>query len=132
MPVKIAFGDCDPAGIVYYPNFFRWFDAAVHEMFASVGLAADKISRETGLVVWPSIDVKATFHRPARYNESVEVISQVAEWRTKTFLVSHRIVRGDTLICEGSELRFVGERLAGGDYRMRSVPVPDWMRTPLL
>lgn len=131
LPVRIAFGDCDPAGIVYYPNFFRWFDTAVHEMFASVGLPADKVSRETGLVVWPSIDVKATFHSPARFGESVEVISQVAEWRTKTFLLSHRIVRGDTLICEGSELRFVGERLGGADYRMRAVPVPDWMRTPL-
>jgi 4-hydroxybenzoyl-CoA thioesterase len=131
MPVRIAFGDCDPAGIVYYPNFFRWFDAAMHEMFASVGLPADKVSRETGLVVWPSIEVNATFHSPARYGETVEVRSSVAEWRSKTFLLAHRIVRGDTLICEGSELRFVGERIAAEGYRMRAVPIPDWMRAAL-
>lgn len=130
-PVKIAFGDCDPAGIVYYPNFFRWFDAAVHEMFASVGLPADKVSRDTGLVVWPSIDVKATFHSPARYGEAVAVHSHVAEWRSRTFLLAHRIVRADTLICEGSELRFVGERIPGEDYRMRAAPIPDWMRDAL-
>ena len=132
MPVRIAFGDCDPAGIVYYPNFFRWFDAAMHEMFASVGLPADKVSRETGLVVWPSIEVNATFHSPARYGETVEVRSVVAEWRSRTFLLKHRIMRGETLICEGTELRFVGERLPGEDYRMRAAPIPDWMREALL
>ena len=25
--VRIEFGDCDPAGIVFYPNFQRWIDA---------------------------------------------------------------------------------------------------------
>ena len=132
MPVRIAFGDSDPAGIVYFPNFFRWFDAGMHEMFASVGLSAEKVTRETGLVVWPSIDAKATFHAPARYGESVEVHTCVAEWRSRTFLMSHRIVRGDTLICDGTVLRFVGERQPGTDtVKLRTVPVPEWMRKAL-
>ncbi|MBM3406461.1 MAG: acyl-CoA thioesterase [Betaproteobacteria bacterium] len=129
MPIRIAFGDCDPAGIVYFPNFFRWFDAGMHEMFAAVGLSAEKVSRETGLVVWPSIDAKATFHAPARTGDLVEVRSSVAEWRSRTFVMSHRIVRGDTLICDGTVLRFVGERQPShDDVKMRTVPVPDWMR----
>ena len=28
--VDIAWGHCDPAGIIYYPNYVRWFDAAYH------------------------------------------------------------------------------------------------------
>ena len=24
----VEFGDCDPAQIVFYPNYFRWMDAA--------------------------------------------------------------------------------------------------------
>jgi acyl-CoA thioesterase FadM len=24
--ILVAWGDCDPAGIVYYPNYFHWFD----------------------------------------------------------------------------------------------------------
>ena len=101
----------------------------MHEMFAAVGLPAEKVGRETGLVVWPSIDVKATFHAPARYGESVEVRSFVSEWRSRTFLMSHRIVRGETLICEGSEVRFVGERMPGDEnVKLRAVPIPDWMR----
>ena len=26
--VTVQFGDCDPAGIVFYPNFQRWMDEA--------------------------------------------------------------------------------------------------------
>ena len=34
--VEIEFGDCDPAGIVFYPNHFRMFDAATAPTFGEV------------------------------------------------------------------------------------------------
>ena len=37
-PVTIHFGDCDPAGIVFYPNFLRWMDAASAHFFAECGV----------------------------------------------------------------------------------------------
>ena len=36
--VRIDWGDCDPARIVFYPNYFRWFDQATSRLFESVGL----------------------------------------------------------------------------------------------
>ena len=33
--VEIQFGDCDPAGIVYYPNYFRFFDNATAAMLSA-------------------------------------------------------------------------------------------------
>ena len=37
--VEIEFGDCDPAGIVYYPNYFRMFDASTAHLFeAALGM----------------------------------------------------------------------------------------------
>jgi hypothetical protein len=45
--------------------------------------------------------------------------------------MAHRIVRGETLICDGTVLRFVGERQPGDEnVKLRAVPVPDWMRKP--
>ncbi|MEY2660956.1 MAG: hypothetical protein RLZZ123_2128, partial [Pseudomonadota bacterium] len=26
--VDVLFGDCDPAGIVFFPNFSKWMDAS--------------------------------------------------------------------------------------------------------
>jgi 4-hydroxybenzoyl-CoA thioesterase len=35
---RVEFGDCDPAGIVWFPNFFRWIDAASRHFFAECGV----------------------------------------------------------------------------------------------
>ena len=37
--VQIQWGDCDPAGIVFYPNFLRWMDAASLRYFSADGVA---------------------------------------------------------------------------------------------
>jgi len=28
---RVSFGDCDPAGIAYYPNMFKWIDTTFHD-----------------------------------------------------------------------------------------------------
>jgi 4-hydroxybenzoyl-CoA thioesterase len=34
----VDWGDCDPAGIVFYPRYFAWFDRAAHRFFEAKGL----------------------------------------------------------------------------------------------
>ena len=34
---RIAWGECDSAGIVFYPNFYRWFDQGSHELVRKAG-----------------------------------------------------------------------------------------------
>ena len=36
--VTVEWGDCDPAGIVYYPAYFKWFDQATYRLFLAAGL----------------------------------------------------------------------------------------------
>jgi acyl-CoA thioesterase FadM len=33
---EVQFGDCDPAGIVFYPNYLAWFDAAFGRMLRAL------------------------------------------------------------------------------------------------
>ena len=37
--VTVEWGDCDPAGIVYYPSYFRWCDQASHRLLLAAGVA---------------------------------------------------------------------------------------------
>jgi len=128
LPVLVGFGDCDPAGIVYYPNFFRWFDAATHAMFFAVGQSHDRAQREHGWIVWPLIDASASFRAPARSNETIEIHSTIEHWSAKTFRISHRAMRGDTLLVDGWEVRFIGEPHPDDPRRLRMVPIPDSVR----
>jgi 4-hydroxybenzoyl-CoA thioesterase len=128
-PVLVGFGDCDPAGIVYYPNFFRWFDAAMHAMFFARGHSFESMKREHGLIAWPLVDAGGAFRAPARLNEQIEIHSTIESWSRKTFRIAHRALRGSTLLVEGWEVRFLGEPHPDDPQRLRAVPIPDWMRT---
>ncbi|MBT7955483.1 MAG: acyl-CoA thioesterase, partial [Rhodospirillaceae bacterium] len=39
----VMFSDCDNAQIVFYPNFFQWFDRATQNMFIQVGLPWNEV-----------------------------------------------------------------------------------------
>ncbi len=36
--VEVMFGDCDPAGIVFFPNFSKWMDASSLNFFVKCGV----------------------------------------------------------------------------------------------
>jgi len=127
-PVLVGFGDCDPAGIVFYPNFFRWFDASTHALLLAGGQSHDGMQREHGWILAPLIDAGATFRAPARYDERIEIHSAIERWSAKTFRIAHRALRGDTLLAEGWEVRFIGAPHPDDSKRLRALPIPGWFR----
>ncbi|HEU4457813.1 MAG TPA: thioesterase family protein [Methylibium sp.] len=126
-PVHVSFGDCDPAGIVFFPNFSRWMDAATHHFFRACGLppwhALEEIPHCVG---GPLLEIHTRFLKPATDGDRLEVHTSVAEWRRKVFVVDHRIRRGEDLLCEGRETRALCVKPPG--EAMKSVVIPDWLR----
>ena len=125
--VDVQFGDCDPAGIVFFPNFSRWMDAASHHYFMQCGLppwrAMEQLPDRAGT---PLLEIHTRFHTAATYGERLEIHTTVEEWRGKVFIQHHRVLRGDELICEGRETRALCLRDPGG--RLKAIPVPDFIR----
>jgi 4-hydroxybenzoyl-CoA thioesterase len=97
-------------------------------MFFAVGQSHDGAQREHGWIVWPLVDAGASFRSPARYNEAIEIHSTIEQWSAKTFRISHRAMRGDTLLVDGWEVRFIGEPHPDDPRRLRAVPIPDSVR----
>lgn len=127
--VNVQFGDCDPAGIVFFPNFSRWMDAASLAFFMDCGVPPWRtLERTRGIVGTPLLEIHTRFYVPATYGESIVVHTYVEEWRPKVFIQHHRVLRGDTLICEGRETRAFVVRDAVEPDRLRAIPVPDDIR----
>ena len=59
--VTIEWGDCDPADIVYFPNYFRWFDASTAYHFAAAGLPKPELIRRYDVVGFPMLTTKSTW-----------------------------------------------------------------------
>ena len=111
--ITVSFGDCDPAGIVFYPNIFRWMDAAFHAHLRGFGGHA-RICQDLGAIGLGLIDASAAFQSPLGDGDRVDLTSSVTRWGGKSFTVEHRGQVGDRLAFTGREIRGVFTRTAAG------------------
>ena len=128
--VEVQFGDCDPAGIVFFPNFLRWMDAASLSFFMQCGLPPwRELEKTRGIVGTPLLEINTRFVKSATYGETLTITTHVDEWRASVFVQLHRVTRGDELICEGREVRAFVRRDSDNPDRLRAMPVPEDIQT---
>lgn len=109
---EVYWGDCDPAGIIFYPTYFRWFDAATWALFASVGYTAKRMRSESRAL--PLVSADCQFIRPAEQADRCEVRSRIQRFGGKSFVVAHEVVRADGVtLARGAETRVWGRHAQG-------------------
>ena len=62
--LRIEWGDCDAAGIVFYPRYFAWFDAATFRLFARTGLSMRALWQKYGAVGTPLVAIFSRLNLP--------------------------------------------------------------------
>lgn len=128
--IEIQFGDCDPAGIVYYPNYFRFFDNATAALFsAALGMNKRNWLNRYGIAGIPMVDTGARFLKPSRFGDVVEIRSDITELGRSSFSVRHVLSNGGDAAVEANEKRVWVVRGAAGE--IRSAPLPDDVRKAL-
>ena len=70
-PVRIHFGDCDPAGIVYHPSYFRLLNM-LHEDFLQEVAGVGFIEIRKYGVGFPLVGVRTDFVAPSRPGDVLE------------------------------------------------------------
>ena len=124
--VDVYFGDCDPAGIVFFPNFSRWMDQSSLAFFMACGVPPwRELVKTRGIIGTPLLEIHTRFMRPATYGETIEVLTTVEEWMAKTFRHRHVVRRGDTVLCEGTEVRAFCIKDPQDPDRIKAIPVPE-------
>lgn len=126
----IEWGDCDPAGIVFYPNYFRMFNMATDRLFKSAGFGLHSLISRFGIIGYPMIETRAAFTTPNRFGETVAIRSNIARWGRSSFEVRHFITNAGGLSVEGFEKRVWA--IIGPDGALKGAPVPDDVRSKLL
>ena len=127
--VRVEFGDCDPAGIVWFPNFFRWIDAASRHFFIECGVPPWHVTEQSmGVIGTPLVDTHAKFIKTASYGDTLHIHASIAEWRGKSFVQRYRITRGEEQIMECDEVRIFAARKDGDPTGIRAVEAPGEIR----
>ena len=72
MRLRTYWSDSDPAGIVFYPNYFRFIEEAEEELFRAAGQDRFKLLQENR--VWmPRAETFAKFMKPIRLGAAVRL-----------------------------------------------------------
>jgi len=124
--IQIRWGDCDPAGIVFYPRYFEMFDACTAGLFQAItGMHKRRLLEHYGIVGFPMVDTGARFLVPNRFGDRITVRSSIARIGRSSFDVVH------TVLCESGELSIEAyeKRVWSGidpdTGRIRGLPLPD-------
>jgi 4-hydroxybenzoyl-CoA thioesterase len=123
--VFIEWGDCDPAGIVYYPRYFVFFDNATVALFAAAGLPKHEMVKTYDIVGIPMVDTRARFVIPSRWGETITIESRIAEWKRSSFDVEHKVLKDGALAIEAWETRVWVGRHPDDPHRIKSQPIPE-------
>jgi 4-hydroxybenzoyl-CoA thioesterase len=123
--IHVEWGDCDPAGIVYFPRFFEYFDACTNALFEAAGFRKAEMLNHYGLVGIPLVEASAQFYAPASFGDIVVVESRIVEWGKSSFRVEHKLYKGNVLNAEGREKRVWTVRDASSEKGMRGKAIPE-------
>ncbi|HWN04288.1 MAG TPA: thioesterase family protein [Candidatus Dormibacteraeota bacterium] len=124
LTVKVRWSEADPAGIVFYPRFFEWFDLGTEALFESLGLRWAEMFPASQIVGVPIVESGARFASPVRYGDEVRIETTVSEVREKTFRVEHEVSVGPRHCATGFEVRAWVARPEhpGGALAARPIP----------
>lgn len=94
---KVRFEDCDSAGIVFYPNYFRMLNRLTEDWFSdALGVPFGIMHRERELG-FPTVDVQVAFKKPSRLDEMLE-------WSLEVLTLGSRsLTIGVRACCQGEE-----------------------------
>jgi 4-hydroxybenzoyl-CoA thioesterase len=122
---RIEWGQCDPVGIVFYPQYLIIFDTCTGWLFERTGLRPLAMRQKYGIVGMPIVEVRARFLKPCRFDDDVVVESEIGEWGRSSFTVRHRLLRNDELAADGFEKRVWAAAHPEQEGAIQARPVPE-------
>ena len=119
-PVRVYFEDTDFTGVVYHANYLRFMERARSDMLRVAGVD-QRAAFETGGGYYAVAGLDIRFRTPARIDDELLVISNVASLGAARVVVHQRVMRGDEVVAEAE----VDVAFLGADGRPRRQPA-EW------
>ena len=94
-PIRVYYEDTDSGGVVYYANYLKFMERARTEWLRARGFEQDALLRDRRLL-FAVRRLAVDYHRPARFNDRLEVVSQVAQAGGASLTFAHAIQRADS------------------------------------
>tara|TARA_B110000305_G_scaffold240724_1_gene312232 strand:+ start:1120 stop:1515 length:396 start_codon:yes stop_codon:yes gene_type:complete len=98
--LRVYYEDTDLAGIVYYANYLKFIERARSEMLKKANVnQMDLIKRGYFFV---ATSLKADYLKPAYFEDSLKVITEVAKIKGASIILQQTIFRSEKVLFEAS------------------------------
>jgi acyl-CoA thioester hydrolase len=98
--IRVRYAETDKMGVVYYANYFVWFEVARADLLRSLGWTYREM--EHAGVALPVIEAHCDYHRPARYDEEMEVRAKGRMLSPVRMEFTYEVVRRDDQMVSAS------------------------------
>ena len=95
--VKVYYEDTDSGGVVYYANYLKFLERARSEALYSLDFSNSGLLENYGiLLIVKSCNIE--YKKPAKFEDKLEIISEVLKFTKTSFIMKQDIIRNDELI----------------------------------
>jgi acyl-CoA thioester hydrolase len=117
--VRVRYAETDQMGVVYYANFFVWFEIGRVELLRQLGLEYRDMEREEGCFIAVA-DARCRYKAPARYDDVLTIRTRLKRMRGPVVHFAYEIVRpaDGALLAEGETSHVVTDT----QMKMRTLP----------
>ncbi len=97
--VKVYYEDTDAGGVVYYANYLKFLERARSEAIYSLGYTNSSLLESFGIMlIVKSCNIE--YKRPAKFEDKLEIFSEVESFTKTSFLMKQSISRNNELITD--------------------------------
>src|SRR3974377_864201 len=122
---RIEWGDCDPAGIIFFARYFDMFDVSTTVLIErALGMKKIEYLKAYKFSGHPLVETRARFLLPPPFGGAVPSETAVVGCGRSSFKIEHRLTHDGALAVEGFETRVWVGRDPADPRRIKSPPIP--------
>jgi len=117
--VRVRYAETDQMGVVYYGNYYLWFEVGRVELCRQLGFEYKRMESEDDSFIVVA-ESSCRYRKPAKFDDVLRIRTRVAEAQRRTIRFAYEIIRDDTneLLANGETFHVICDRLG----RPKSLP----------
>jgi acyl-CoA thioester hydrolase len=116
--IRVRYAETDQMGVVYYANYFVWFEIGRVELMRALGFEYRELEEQDQCYL-PVVEANCRYRAPARYDDVLTLETRVLNQRTSMIRFGYRLLREKpsgseeqepALLAEGETVHVVVDR----------------------
>jgi len=122
---RIEWCHCDPAGIIFYPRYFDFFETSTIVLIErALEMSKSDYLKAYSFAGHPLVETRARFRQATRFGDEVAIETKLIECGRSSFKLEHRLTKAGALAVEASETRVWVINDADDPAHLKPQPIP--------